>query len=53
MDKLKEFFKIYKNPLIITLIIVGTSILLILILTFIFNRIIKRQKINEQLLLLV
>jgi small conductance mechanosensitive channel len=44
MDKLKEFFKIYKNPLIITLIIVGTSILLILILTFIFNRIIKRQK---------
>lgn len=44
MDKIRVFFETNKNPVIATLVIVGISILLVIVLSFILSRLIKKQK---------
>lgn len=44
MDDFYEFLKTYQLTLITSLIIIGLTVLLSVILSFIFNRIIKKQK---------
>lgn len=44
MADLQEFYELYKSKLLATLIIIGVAIILVIILSFIFVRIIKKQK---------